>query len=106
MERQWVHHRASDGVVDGVRILRPETLAMMMANCLSDDQRGRGEVAGLPVFASGHGFGLGIAVVTEPEATIPVCVGAAGAVGWPDGLRWWRADPNDGSPRVDWSTDG
>lgn len=87
------------GVVDGVRVLRPETLATMMANCLSDDQRTRSEVAGLPLFASGHGFGLGVAVVTEPEAAIPtVCGGGAGAVGWPGGFGgWWRADPNDGS---------
>jgi CubicO group peptidase (beta-lactamase class C family) len=87
------------GMVQGVRILRPQTLAMMMANCLSDDQRRRSEVAGLPLFASGHGFGLGVAVVTEPEAAIPtVCGGGTGAVGWPGGFGgWWRADPSDGS---------
>lgn len=74
------------GVVDGVRVLRPETLATMMANRLTADQRRRSEMAGLPLFASGHGFGLGVAVVTEPEAAMPtVCGGTAGSVGWPGG---------------------
>jgi CubicO group peptidase (beta-lactamase class C family) len=87
------------GAVDGVRILRPETLAMMMANRLTAEQRGRSEVVGLPLFASGHGFGLGVAVVTEPEAAMPtLCGGGAGSVGWPGGFGgWWRADPHDGS---------
>ena len=87
------------GSVDGVRVLRPETLAMMMANHLTADQRRRSEIGGLPLFASGHGFGLGVAVVTEPDAALPaLCGGAAGSVGWPGGFGgWWQADPHDGS---------
>jgi CubicO group peptidase (beta-lactamase class C family) len=87
------------GVVDDVRVLRPETLAMMTANRLTADQRRRSEVAGLPLFASGHGFGLGVAVVTEPEAAMPtICGGASGSVGWPGGFGgWWQADPTDSS---------
>lgn len=87
------------GVVDGVRVLRPETLAMMMTNRLTADQRARGEIFGLPMFASGQGFGMGVAVVTEPADAMPtLCGGGAGAVGWPGGFGgWWRADPNDGA---------
>ena len=87
------------GVVDGVRVLRPETVAMMMSNRLTADQRRRSEVVGQRLFASGHGFGCGVAVVMEPEAALPtVCGGAAGAVGWPGAFGgWWQADPNDGS---------
>jgi hypothetical protein len=56
-------------------------------------------VGGLPLFASGHGFGLGVAMVMEPESAIPtVCGRAAGSVGWPGGFGgWWRADPGTGS---------
>jgi CubicO group peptidase (beta-lactamase class C family) len=90
---------AEGGVVDGVRMLRPETLAMMTTNCLTADQRRCSEIAGWPLFASGHGFGLGVAVVMEPEAALPMlCGGVAGSVGWPGGFGgWWQADPNDGS---------
>jgi CubicO group peptidase (beta-lactamase class C family) len=53
----------------------------------------------MPLFAAGHGFGLGVAVVLEPaQALSIVCGGGAGAVGWPGGFGgWWQADPNDGS---------
>jgi CubicO group peptidase (beta-lactamase class C family) len=90
------------GAVDGVRILDRNSLAMMMANGLDDEQRRRSELAGWPVFASGHGFGLGVAVVMEPEAALPtICGGAAGSVGWPGGFGgWWQADPSDGSVSV------
>ena len=90
------------GTVDGIRILAPETLAMLTANRLTDDQRQRSEVAGLPLFAAGHGFGLGVAVVMEPEAAMPtICGGAAGSVGWPGGFGgWWQADARDGSVLV------
>ncbi|MEZ5292336.1 MAG: serine hydrolase domain-containing protein [Vicinamibacterales bacterium] len=90
------------GEVDGVRILRPETVRMMMTNVLSADQRARSEVVGWPLFASGYGFGLGVAVVMEPEAALPsICGGTRGAVGWPGGFGgWWRADPTEGSVRV------
>jgi CubicO group peptidase (beta-lactamase class C family) len=89
----------SDGAVDGVRLLRPETLALMTTNRLTEQQRVTAEVAGIPLFAAGHGFGLGVAVVIEPERAIKtVCGGGVGAVGWPGGFGgWWQADPNDGS---------
>lgn len=84
-----------DGEVDGVRLLRPETLAMMRENALSPDQRLTAEVGGMPIFSFGLGFGLGVAVVMEPEGAFPtICAGGVGTVGWPGGFGgWWQADP-------------
>lgn len=86
----------------GVALLRAETLALMTANRLTPEQRASAEVGGLPLFASGHGFGLGVAVVLEPEHALPtICRGAAGTVGWPGGFGgWWQADPGSGSVLV------
>ena len=87
------------GAVDGVRLLRPETLALMASNRLTESQRANSEVAGLPLFAAGHGFGMGVAVVLEPEKAAPtLCGGGMGAVGWPGAFGgWWQTDPNDNS---------
>ena len=51
----------------------------------------------MPLFVAGHGFGMGVAVVLEPEKALPtLCGGGAGAVGWPGGFGgWWQADRND-----------
>jgi CubicO group peptidase (beta-lactamase class C family) len=88
-----------EGVVDGVRLLRPDTLTMMASNRLTDAQRAASKLLGLPIFASGHGFGMGVAVVMEPDKADPIrCGGGAGSVGWPGAYGgWWQADPNDGS---------
>ena len=90
------------GTVDGVRLLRPETLALMTANRLTEGQRATSDVAGMPLFAAGHGFGMGVAVVLEPEkALTTLCGGGVGAVGWPGGFGgWWQADPGDGSVMI------
>jgi CubicO group peptidase (beta-lactamase class C family) len=87
------------GSVDGVRLVRPETVALMTRNHLTLHQRERSQLLGLPVFAAGHGYGLGVAVVIEPEmAALTLCGGGVGAVGWPGGFGgWWQADPNDQS---------
>jgi CubicO group peptidase (beta-lactamase class C family) len=87
------------GAVGGVRLLRPETLAMMVTNRLTSTQRASSEVGGMRLFAAGHGFGLGVAVVLEPQHAEPTLVGGGkGAVGWPGGFGgWWRADASDGS---------
>jgi CubicO group peptidase (beta-lactamase class C family) len=54
---------------------------------------------GMPIFAVGHGFGMGVAVVIEPEKADPIkCGGGMGSVGWPGAWGgWWQADPNDDS---------
>jgi CubicO group peptidase (beta-lactamase class C family) len=87
------------GMVDGVRVLSPRALSLMMTNRLTGAQRAASTLLGRPLFATGHGYGMGVAVVIEPEAAPPTpCGGAAGAVGWPGAYGgWWRADPNDGS---------
>ena len=82
------------GAVDGVRLLQPETLALMTANRLTENQQARSSLLG-----AGYGFGLGVAVVLEPEkaGTLP-CGGGMGSVGWPGAWgSWWQADPNDNS---------
>jgi len=96
---QFARVFVGNGAVGGVRLLRPETLVRMTTNQLTGTQRATAEVGGLPLFASGHGFGMGVAVVMEPEQALPtVCGGGRGAVGWPGGFGgWWQADPNDNS---------
>jgi len=92
----------SDGTVDGVRLLKPQTLSMMASNQLTASQRISAKMFGRPLFAEGHGYGFGVAVVTEPEKADPLrCGGGVGAVGWPGAYGgWWQADPNDGSVMI------
>jgi len=54
---------------------------------------------GRPVFDTGHGYGMGVAVVTEPDKADPLrCRGGVGTVGWPGAYGgWWQADPSDDS---------
>ena len=87
----------SEGTVDGVQLLQPETLALMASNRLTAAQRAKAEVMGMSF--AGHGFGMGVAVVMEPEKADPLrCGGGVGAVGWPGAYgSWWQADPNDKS---------
>jgi CubicO group peptidase (beta-lactamase class C family) len=90
------------GAVDGVRILRSDTCALMMSNQLTPSQRIRARLLGQALFARGHGYGMGVAVVMEPEhADVLRCGGGVGTVGWPGAYGgWWQADPNDGSVLV------
>jgi hypothetical protein len=53
-----------DGSVDGVRLLRTETLARMMTNQLTETQRTHPGWLGLK---PGRGFGLGVSVVLETD---------------------------------------
>jgi len=87
------------GDVDGVRLLKHETRAMMVSNQLTPHQRATSRMLGRPIFAQGHGYGMGVAVVMEPEKADPLrCRGGVGTVGWPGAYGgWWQADPNDGS---------
>lgn len=85
------------GTVNGVRLLRPETLALMTSNQLTESQRGSAEF-----LSSGHGFGLGVAVVLDPDKADPIlCGGGVGSVGWPGAWGgWWQADPNNNSVHI------
>jgi CubicO group peptidase (beta-lactamase class C family) len=89
------------GAVDGVRLLRPETLALMTSNRLTESQRAKARMFGMRIF-SAHGFGLGVAGVLEPEKAAPtLCRGGIGTVGWPGAFGgWWQADPTDGSVMI------
>jgi CubicO group peptidase (beta-lactamase class C family) len=80
-------------------LLRPETRAMMTSNQLTPEQRASARMFGESLFAAGHGFGMGVAVVMEPEnADVLRCRGGVGTIGWPGAYgSWWQADPNDGS---------
>jgi CubicO group peptidase (beta-lactamase class C family) len=80
------------GEVDGVRLLKPETVALMTANRLTDAQR---EIPfmGIP-FWGGQGFGLGLSVITDPAKQEWMGAGSKGAFGWPGAFgTWWQADP-------------
>jgi CubicO group peptidase (beta-lactamase class C family) len=84
-----------DGSVDGVRLLRPETLARMMTNQLTEAQRTHPGWLGLK---PGRGFGLGVSVVLETDRNDFMRRGGVGTVSWPGAFGgWWHADPNDGS---------
>jgi len=87
------------GAVDGVRLLRPETCRMMVSNQLTSPQRATARMFNRPLFAEGHGYGMGVAVVMEPEKADPLrCRGSVGTVGWPGAYGgWWQADPHDNS---------
>ena len=63
------------------------------------EQRATARMFGRPIFAAGHGYGMGVAVVTDPETADPIrCQGGAGTVGWPGAYGgWWQADPTDRS---------
>lgn len=82
-----------------MRLLRPETCARMASNQLTPDQRRTARMFGMQVFAAGHGYGMGVAVVMEPgKADRLRGRGGLGTVGWPGAYGgWWQADPTDGS---------
>ncbi|HEY9233770.1 MULTISPECIES: serine hydrolase domain-containing protein [Phenylobacterium] len=82
------------GELDGVRYLRPETLALMSENRLTPEQR---EIPfmGIP-FWTGQGFGLGVSVITDPEKQAWMGAGSKGSFGWPGAFgTWWQADPSE-----------
>jgi len=90
-----------DGEVDGVRLLRPETLRKMMMNQLTDEQRASSVFLGRKPFAVGRGFGLGVSVVLEQDKTDMFRRGSPGTVSWPGAYGgWWEADPVERSAFV------
>jgi CubicO group peptidase (beta-lactamase class C family) len=84
------------------QLLRPETRALMLANQLTPEQRAAARMFGRSIFARGHGYGMGVAVVLEPEQADPlVCRGGIGTVGWPGAYgSWWQADPVNQSVQI------
>jgi CubicO group peptidase (beta-lactamase class C family) len=84
---------------DGPHLLRSQTLAMMTSNQLTPEQRANARMLGRPIFATGHGYGMGVAVVMEPEKADTLrCRGGTGTIGWPGAYGgWWQADPTNRS---------
>jgi CubicO group peptidase (beta-lactamase class C family) len=80
------------GELDGVRLLKPETVDLMTTNRLTDEQRAI-PFMGIPFWA-GQGFGLGLSVITDVEKQAWMGQGTNGAFSWPGAFgTWWRADP-------------
>lgn len=83
------------GTVHDVQLLRPETFQRMVTNYLSEVQQTKARY----ILNTGHGFGLGVAMVLDPLTASPQpCGGGMGSVGWPGAFGgWWRADPSNNS---------
>jgi CubicO group peptidase (beta-lactamase class C family) len=80
------------GEVDGVRLLKPETVDLMRTNRLTEAQR-QIDFLGMPFWTS-QGFGLGLSVVMDAETHAWMGAGAEGSFGWPGAFgTWWQADP-------------
>ena len=79
------------GVLDGVRLLRPETVRLMQTNRLTDAQR-QVPFVGMDLWTK-SGFGLGVAIA-EDLVDNPYSCGAQGSITWPGVFgTWWQADP-------------
>jgi CubicO group peptidase (beta-lactamase class C family) len=79
------------GALDGVRLLRPETVRLMQTNQLTDTQR-QIPFAGMPLWQK-NGFGLGVSIAEDPTDNLYAC-GAPGSITWPGIFgTWWQADP-------------
>ncbi len=82
------------GKVDGVRLLNAETVALMRANRLTEEQRSHGFL-GMPFWLS-QGFGLGVSMILDSEKHQWMGAGGEGAFGWPGAFgTWWQADPTE-----------
>jgi CubicO group peptidase (beta-lactamase class C family) len=82
------------GTVDGTRVLSEESVQLMRTDRLTDAQR-KTPFLGMPYW-QGRGFGLNLAVVTNPAQSSPLFgPGGLGAFTWPGAFgTWWQADPS------------
>jgi len=83
----------ADGQIDGVRVLSAESVRQMRTDRLTDAQK-RIPFLGMPYW-QGRGFGLNLAVVTDPTQSTPLFgPGGVGSFTWPGAFgTWWQADP-------------
>jgi CubicO group peptidase (beta-lactamase class C family) len=80
------------GEADGVRLLRPETVALMTADKLTEAQH-KYPLSRLP-FWEENGFGLGISMITDAQKRAWIGPATVGSFGWPGVFStWWCADP-------------
>jgi CubicO group peptidase (beta-lactamase class C family) len=83
------------GEVDGVRLVKPETIDLMCANRLTEAQRAL-PFMGMPFWLS-QGFGLGVSTIMDAAKHEWMGAGAEGSFGWPGAFgTWWQADPANG----------
>ncbi|MBI1329673.1 MAG: serine hydrolase [Alphaproteobacteria bacterium] len=80
------------GELNGVRLLKRETVELMRTNHLTPEQRAI-PFLGMPLFL-GQGFGLGLSVIDDPAKHEWMGAGSKGSFGWPGAFgTWWQADP-------------
>ena len=80
------------GQVDGTRLLKPETVALMTADRLTPAQRAT-LVSNEPHW-TGQGFGLGVGVEIDAAARARFGPTTNGAYFWPGSFgTWFRVDP-------------
>ena len=88
----------NEGELDGVRLLRPETVRLMRSNQLPD------ELVPIPIGGGGQGFGLGFAVSMDEHAGSYRWLGIAGTYFWIDPsedlivFAWNQLRPSGGAP--------
>jgi CubicO group peptidase (beta-lactamase class C family) len=85
----------SEGTVDGIRVLSPQSVTAMRTDQLTEDQKHH-PFLGMP-FWIGRGFGLNLSVVTDPARSTQLFgPGGLGAFSWPGAYgTWWQADPSN-----------
>jgi CubicO group peptidase (beta-lactamase class C family) len=90
---RFVRMLLGGGMVDGVRVLSPESARLMRTDRLTDEQK-RHNFLGAPYWV-GRGFGLNLSVVTDPAKSAPLFgPGGLGTFTWPGAFgTWWQADP-------------
>ena len=91
---RFVRMVLGDGIIDGVRVLSPESARLMHTDRLTDEQK-RHKFLGAPYWV-GRGFGLNLSVVTDPAKSAPLFgPGGLGTFSWPGAYgTWWQADPS------------
>ncbi len=87
---RFVHMLANDGEYRGVRILKPETVDLMMIDQTTAEVRGKG----LFFPGAGMGFGLGVSLVIDDTKTKTT---GNGTFSWNGiaGTEWWYDPKND-----------
>ena len=82
------------GHTDGVRLLKPETVALMTSDRLTAAQRAA-RIRYEPHWV-GQGFGLSVGIDIDVQKRTQYGVSSTGAYGWPGAFgTWFRVDPKE-----------